>query len=223
MDYATSLSASSLVQSLSNDVGPITFTAGPLSGRTFRAVLTEIQKAEVGRKYSRKDRRPLDPPPVAELQLFEVTSSDNRGRWTGDIELLSADDVSGNGIICQVDLFPLPEQGWTETACQVAGSYSKRVCSAAAPSYFDPFEFFHLEEASSDPPIVYNPSTEWQHRIVAIYGDRSIAEDSKLVGAIAGTSTVHSNVTEFQNQQRNLFVFSVRITFISLRPTCASG
>ncbi len=107
----SNLSQSSLVQSFSNDVGPITFTAGPLAGRTFHAVLTEIQKAEVGRKcefitihlilpstffihthrYSHKDRRPLDPPPVAELQLFEVTSPDNRGRWTGEIELLPAE------------------------------------------------------------------------------------------------------------------------------------
>lgn len=55
-----------------------------------RAELVELQKADVGRKYAtsarawleiygfsrygRKDRRPLDPPPVAQLKLFRVLS-----------------------------------------------------------------------------------------------------------------------------------------------------
>ena len=84
----------------------VTFAIGPLKGRTIRAVLEEVQKADLGRKCAdpptsssgnghghgghahptmmsgaptadgvmrsvRKDRRPLDPPPVVRLRLFE--------------------------------------------------------------------------------------------------------------------------------------------------------
>jgi len=208
-----------LFQSFSNDIGPITFTAGQLEGRTLRAELAELQKAEVGRKYSRKDRRPLDPPPVAELQLFETTISNNRPTRTNEIELLPDNEISGDGIICQVDLFLLPEQGQTETASRSGGSFSKAssskgLGSTAASSSNDPFEFFDLEEASSEtssplpPPRVDDTSAEGDDRIVAIYGDQSITEGSKLMRAIAGTSTMHSNVLEFDGRRRILFVFS---------------
>lgn len=70
----------------------VSFETGPFAGRTMRAEITEIQKADLGRKCAdpptsassnnngggngeksvRKDRRPLDPPPVVSLQYYEV-------------------------------------------------------------------------------------------------------------------------------------------------------
>ncbi|EEB86761.1 hypothetical protein MPER_16163, partial [Moniliophthora perniciosa FA553] len=47
---------------------PIPFVVGHFAGNTIRAELFEIQKANLGRK------RPLDPPPVVSLKLFEVTN-----------------------------------------------------------------------------------------------------------------------------------------------------
>ncbi|KAK7062823.1 hypothetical protein VNI00_000318 [Paramarasmius palmivorus] len=52
---------------------PIPFVTGQFAGNTIRAELVEIQKANLGRKYARVDRRPLDPPPVVSLKLFHVT------------------------------------------------------------------------------------------------------------------------------------------------------
>ncbi len=90
--------------------------------------------------------------------------------------------------------------------------------SAPAPSG-DPFEFFQLEEASSDGhphlPQLDNAQTREEDQIVAFYGDQAITEGSKL-NAIAGTSTMHSNILEFDNRQRILFVFSVRNLLSSL-------
>lgn len=90
---------------------PITFYTGPFAGRTVRAEIKEVQKADLGRKCAdpptatasptsaspsnannsnnasgnegaadanesarsvRKDRRPLDPPPVVSLKYYEV-------------------------------------------------------------------------------------------------------------------------------------------------------
>jgi hypothetical protein len=67
---------------------PIHFVSGQFQGRCIRTELVEIQKADLGRKwsaslrpfhladlasrYARVDRRPLDPPPVVQLKLFYV-------------------------------------------------------------------------------------------------------------------------------------------------------
>ncbi|KAF4607905.1 hypothetical protein EYR40_000241 [Pleurotus pulmonarius] len=48
----------------------IHFSTGQFAGQVVRAELTEIQKADLGRKYARVDRRPLDPPPVVLLKLY---------------------------------------------------------------------------------------------------------------------------------------------------------
>ncbi|EMD37273.1 hypothetical protein CERSUDRAFT_113922 [Gelatoporia subvermispora B] len=87
---------------------PVTFIAGPFDGRTIRAELIEIQSAELGRKYVHKDRRPLDPPPVVQLKLFEVF-----GESPGDVheEALLHDEVTGFGFFCYIDLFPLLNNG----------------------------------------------------------------------------------------------------------------
>ncbi|EMD36851.1 hypothetical protein CERSUDRAFT_123888 [Gelatoporia subvermispora B] len=88
--------------------GPITFAAGPFAGHTLRAELDELQKADLGRKYARKDRRPLDPPPVIQLKLFEVYNP-GTGRYF-ERELENYDEVRGFGILCHVDLFPVPAE-----------------------------------------------------------------------------------------------------------------
>ncbi|PCH44071.1 hypothetical protein WOLCODRAFT_26483 [Wolfiporia cocos MD-104 SS10] len=83
---------------------PVAFAAGPYAGRTIRAELDELQKADVGRKYGRKDRRPIDPPPVVQLRLFEL---DHAGV---EREIERYDDVKTFGVMCHVDLFPVPPQ-----------------------------------------------------------------------------------------------------------------
>ena len=70
--------------------GPVYFTHGPFTGKTVRTSAAELQKADAGRKYvniigvviswkyrhggryARRDKRPLDPPPVVQVRFFEV-------------------------------------------------------------------------------------------------------------------------------------------------------
>ncbi|KAG5335862.1 hypothetical protein C0989_012693 [Termitomyces sp. Mn162] len=86
---------------------PILFVHGQFAGSTIRAELREIQQAELGRKYARVDRRPLDPPPVVQLRLFKVYSN----LFQEKIKLKVASfnrDVQILGLLCTVDLFPVP-------------------------------------------------------------------------------------------------------------------
>ncbi|KAL1695201.1 velvet factor-domain-containing protein [Schizophyllum commune] len=54
------------------DLGAAYFTDVQPTVPTVYAELREIQQPRLGRKYASKDRRPLDPPPVVQLQVFEV-------------------------------------------------------------------------------------------------------------------------------------------------------
>ncbi|KAI1788170.1 velvet factor-domain-containing protein [Ganoderma leucocontextum] len=107
------------------------FESGPLAGRTVRVSLQELQKAEHGRKYAssfslapakvvssqsvlivvtmiwfrygRKDKRPLDPPPVVQVKCYQIArqgSAEQAGR-----EFDTYDEFLTFGLLCQVDLF----------------------------------------------------------------------------------------------------------------------
>jgi len=83
--------------------GYVACGAGMFVGRTIRAEVVEVQKANVGRKYAAsKDRRALDPPPVTELHIYDVCDTGNG--MTQETEL----DYRGlqpTGLICHVEAF----------------------------------------------------------------------------------------------------------------------
>ncbi|OJA19789.1 hypothetical protein AZE42_05614 [Rhizopogon vesiculosus] len=83
---------------------PIHFVSGQFLGRCIRTELVEIQKADLGRKYARVDRRPLDPPPVVQLKLFYVYNEGTDQEYEQEIQ--NYDDVQNLGLLCNVDLFP---------------------------------------------------------------------------------------------------------------------
>ncbi|EMD33564.1 hypothetical protein CERSUDRAFT_125868, partial [Gelatoporia subvermispora B] len=90
-----------------SDIDPVVaYISGPFAGRTIRAQLTEVQKADLGRKYVLKDRRPLDPPPIVQLSLFEIHGHNSQNSF--EEEILSSDDTMSYGFLCHLDLFSVP-------------------------------------------------------------------------------------------------------------------
>ncbi|KAI0078042.1 hypothetical protein K474DRAFT_1620043 [Panus rudis PR-1116 ss-1] len=86
---------------------PVTFVDGFFEDRTVRAELEEIQKADLGRKYALKDRRPLDPPPVVQVRLFEVFNVGTPDEHEEEFDHGEYSDVMSLGMICHADLFPV--------------------------------------------------------------------------------------------------------------------
>ncbi|KZT38579.1 hypothetical protein SISSUDRAFT_1128665 [Sistotremastrum suecicum HHB10207 ss-3] len=82
----------------------IAFNDGPFAGRIVRAELIEKQKPDLGRKFAKRDRRPLDPPPVAQARFFELKTNQETGEQHE--EELMEEDIPEAGLICFVDLFP---------------------------------------------------------------------------------------------------------------------
>jgi len=76
---------------------------GMFSGRTIRAEVHEIQKANVGRKYAAsKDRRALDPPPVTKLRIFDVRDNGNGTVHESEVDYRG---LQPTGLICHVEAF----------------------------------------------------------------------------------------------------------------------
>ncbi|KAH9987191.1 velvet factor-domain-containing protein [Russula vinacea] len=157
---------------------PLHFTTGQFTGKHVRAELIELQKADLGRKYARKDRRPLDPPPVVQLKFF-TRSPDRQTRRR----------VNNMGLICHVDLFPVPgdsdvsadpkrrqDQGQTTPS---------RVSSQGAPLGNN-----HASTGSRHPYPNQPPSNPTRPEEIVHYfkGSHVITEGSKQTEALAGTT-----------------------------------
>ncbi|EMD37615.1 hypothetical protein CERSUDRAFT_114268 [Gelatoporia subvermispora B] len=84
---------------------PVTFAFGPLAGYTIRGELEKMQKAESGRKFTQKDRRPLDPPPVARLRLFQIVNLGTPREY--EVEFEHYEEAVAFGMTCHLDIFPV--------------------------------------------------------------------------------------------------------------------
>ncbi|KIJ30586.1 hypothetical protein M422DRAFT_783935 [Sphaerobolus stellatus SS14] len=67
-------------------------------------LLSEIQKPDLGRKFAKRDRRPLDPPPVVQLKMHQVFNAETDHRTEQEIP---PDQVEVGGLVCHVDLFAI--------------------------------------------------------------------------------------------------------------------
>ncbi|TFK79559.1 hypothetical protein K466DRAFT_505362 [Polyporus arcularius HHB13444] len=181
-------------------VGAISFTHGPFAGKTVRTSATEIQKADAGRKFARKDKRPLDPPPVVQVRFFEVHGVGTSRQY--EEEILSYDDTLMLGLVCQVDLFPVVvEAGTTFTSVNRNG----------APRFPPPLQA----------PCVSNPGSSTQTSndadIVAYYGKHPIREPSNSPGLLAGTLVVTPITVAYNNRAVLVYTFAASAFDLAVR------
>ncbi|KAF7292756.1 Velvet domain-containing protein [Mycena indigotica] len=160
---------------------PIYFTEGQFAGRTIRATLDEIQAAAFGRKYAKVDRRPLDPPPVACLRLYEVF---NPGTAAQTEQELDYDNIHILGLMCTVDLIPVPPPS-PEVSPPASPSYYP-----AAPAPDGTYTFRSVPDHNSHYPVASSPTT------------------SKATTALAGTTFVQVDPIPWKGKTSLLFTFA---------------
>ncbi|RDX48111.1 hypothetical protein OH76DRAFT_699952 [Lentinus brumalis] len=178
------------------DGGPISFTHGPFAGKTARVVADEIQKADAGRKFARKDKRSLDPPPVLQVRFFEV-----RGTGTSrqcEEEILGYDDTLMLGMVCQVDLFPIDvEAGTTHTS----------VNSNGAPPITPPLRPTTIKPNSGCLAGTSTHLSNSDDDIVAYYGNYAIRESSNSPEILAGTLVTTPITIAYNNREVLAYAF----------------
>ncbi|TFK44832.1 velvet factor-domain-containing protein [Crucibulum laeve] len=193
---------------------PMYFVSGQFAGHTIRGELQELQKAESGRKYARVDRRPLDPPPAVLLRLFYVRQV---GTTVQEREV-SYEEIINVGIMCTVDLFPVPD-------ALLDGDTHARPHStvrAEGPPYtFFPLHPYTTPNVNGTPSLVspfqiprrqpmldtLRPHATPPHDTVMRMGNHLITESSKLTPALVGEKFVEPTLVDYKGRKALIFVF----------------
>jgi len=204
---------------------PIHFTSGQFAGRTVRTELIEIQKADLGRKYARVDRRPLDPPPVVLLKLYFVYHLGTDREYEKEVE--NYDDVQNLGLLCNVDLFPVPaselemptnssqqrqqasQSNHTMYSSSTISPYSESHFTFAANSYAPeqnslPTPPLHTPQLSAAGSVSSSNSTE----PVTYIGNHAVTEASKRTDALVGATFVQPANVDYKGKKSLMFVFA---------------
>jgi len=217
---------------------PIHFVGGQFAGQTVRAELHEVQKADLGRKYARVDRRPLDPPPAVLLRLFHVFNAGTDHE--SEKEVPNYDEVQNLGLVCTVDLFPVP--GPDSSRKDPKDGPSRRIVPAPcnqtpyssslpqSPSYpqeshqqsfkfvtSNPYSTSQQQQSPPGPRTFATTAhvtgagylpTASSTDIVYHLGDFPITESSKLTHALVGATFVQPANVDYQGKKSLMFVFA---------------
>ncbi|KAF5384107.1 hypothetical protein D9615_003208 [Tricholomella constricta] len=214
---------------------PILFVSGQFAGQTIRAELREVQQADLGRKYARVDRRPLDPPPVIHLRLFEVYNTGMEQQ--SEKEVSNYEDVQVLGLLCTVDLFPIPppananhKHPLQTQRVQSAPPTQAVFPSSPGPSRFPidhtqqsytfvPSHTYPLNQSfetalspsptNATPPFIpgYVPQSPTSRAVHHVDGF-PIMESSKMTSSLVGATFVQPAIVEFQGNKSIMFVFA---------------
>ncbi|KAL4260689.1 Velvet domain superfamily protein [Pleurotus pulmonarius] len=184
----------------------IHFSTGQFAGQVVRAELTEIQKADLGRKYARVDRRPLDPPPVVLLKLYITYPIEGGER---EEEVPDYEQVHNHGLVCTVDLFPVPgaDQPASGQSPPASSSSTRRQHLEDGAQRGEYFPAPFAASQGDTPPSPHSRSIGASNIVHSIDGF-SITEGSKQTHALVGATFVQPATVEYQGRKRLVFVFS---------------
>lgn len=213
---------------------PIHFSTGQFAGQTVRTELIEVQKADLGRKYARVDRRPLDPPPAVLLKLFFVYNHGTDRQTEREVE--NYDDVQNLGLLCNVDLFSVPPSAVADKATmdaeqqrpEASSSNHMDYASPAQPPYspdghqhftYPPPNVYPGQQNSMPmppPPSLHAPQQAVPsyipesdgHDIITHVGNHPITEQSKCTNALVGQTFVQPANVDYKGKKSLMFVFA---------------
>ncbi|TFK29457.1 hypothetical protein FA15DRAFT_663989 [Coprinopsis marcescibilis] len=190
-----------------------------------RAELVEIQKADLGRKYARVDRRPLDPPPVVLFRLYQVLDPGTAQEIEREIQ--AYDEVEMLGLVCTVDLFPVPGAEEVNAGGSVgsgrsspsprpgpSGTSSRRdsVGGGGSPTASSSYRYNSNSSSTSPslPPSSYHvPSpTASPNDVVHYVNNFPVTEGSKVTNSLVGATFIQPNLVEYQGKKVLVFVFA---------------
>ncbi|KAI0825989.1 velvet factor-domain-containing protein [Irpex lacteus] len=214
---------------------PVTFSEGPFAGMTIRAELIELQKADLGRKYARKDRRPLDPPPVVQLKIHHLNHQGTPFERFEEYDRY--EEAQGLGLVCHIDLFPVPphDDHPDPLRHQISDEGNppllvgrilrlrrlhRRLCHQLLHPLYPrrPIITCHKRRLVPLHSIFILPRTMVQVQVppgpdapegvVAYLGDFAITEESKCTDALSGACFAQSQSLEYHGRKVLMFVFS---------------
>ncbi|KAK2463181.1 hypothetical protein APHAL10511_004836 [Amanita phalloides] len=196
----------------------VTFTSGKFAGKTVRTVLQEIQKAKLGRKYAKVDRRPLDPPPIVLLKYFVIDDADTPNEREYEIEDYRT--IQNVGIMCSLDLFPVPgfladgegPSGSSYTTDTTRGRFHDSRRDELTYFPLHPFNTTHAEmppfQIPRRQPMLKTITNGEQPRdVIHRIENHLVTESSKLTPALVGEKFVEPVLVDYKGKDCLMFVF----------------
>jgi len=195
---------------------PIYFVAGQFAGQTVRAELRELQSAELGRKYARVDRRPIDPPPAVQLRLFRVHSAGTPTRW--EEEIANYEDILNLGLMCTLDMFPIPGPEEDDDFLSSSSSPRSSMTTNTGFTYFQTHPApsdHHVKRSAPDLQLPHKPLLHYvssahqipQNDLLMQYGNHFITESSKQTFAVVGEKFAEPTLIDHEGNKVLVFVF----------------
>ncbi|KAI0714204.1 velvet factor-domain-containing protein, partial [Cerioporus squamosus] len=206
--------------------GPFKFHSGPFAGRILRSALQELQKADVGRKYARKDKRPLDPPPVVRLSCFQTVHEGTRREAEKEIE--NFDEHSIFGFICQVDLIPTPSRSQTQSVAPAdyIDRYGEPCTSLLFGETFVPCSLVQYEGRQAALFVFSDLAVRQEGRFVLRYRVCNIGGEEECTPILAecygGSFEIFSTKT-FPGLRASTDLTKVRVVFSCTAPVRDAG
>lgn len=169
-----------------------------------RAELVEIQKADLGRKfsvvrrYARVDRRPLDPPPVVMLKLYEVSDVGTDQQIENEVK--NYEEVDMLGLVGTVDLFQV--SGPRPESTSSSPGATRESSSSPGPSNSSPVHD-HTNALASQ-AFQDSPDADFIYYV----DDETVTEQSKCTNFLVGSTFIQPHLVEYQGKKVLLFVFA---------------
>jgi len=174
------------------------------------------------------DRRPLDPPPAVLLKLYFVYNHGTERETEREVE--NYDEVQNLGLLCNVDLFPVPPSEVTDKTTEQqrpeASSSNHMNYSSSTPSPYSPEGHHHFtypppngyagQQQNSmpmpPPPLQqavpsYLPGPDGP-AVIATVGNHPITEPSKCTNALVGQTFVQPANVDYKGKKSLMFVFA---------------
>ncbi|KAK2460748.1 hypothetical protein APHAL10511_007218 [Amanita phalloides] len=201
---------------------PIQYGSGQFCGRTIRIELHEEQKANLGRKYAQVDRRPLDPPPVVQMRIYEVLNMGSEGET--ECEIPDYDSIEVLGFVCTVDLFPIsrltkerrkinqpyhsPAARLVQPSTHPAGAIPppQYISSAAARAESDTLSSSH--ESPHDPHLREQSCDTDPPDVIYHVDGYPLSERSKTTSTLVGATFVQPVALDYRGRRCLMFVFA---------------
>ncbi|RDX54155.1 hypothetical protein OH76DRAFT_1398471 [Lentinus brumalis] len=156
--------------------GPFKFQSGPFTGRIVRSALQELQKADRGRKYARKDKRPLDPPPVVRMFCFQTVHAGTSAEVEQEYE--NFDEHSTFGFVCHVDLIPIRPDTTSSSDPRETGTQISLPSADYIDRYGDSCTSLLFGETFVPCSLVEH---EGRHAALFVFSDLAVRQEGRFV------------------------------------------
>ena len=125
-------------------------------------------------------------------------------------------EIQTIGLMCTVDLFPVPNESWTSR------SPTQTSFSSSSPTILNGNGNFIFSSPQASPPSgaqsqASTPNSPSFEDVIHHVGNYAITESSKVTSSLVGATFVQPAIVDYEGKKSIIFVFSVRASSLNIK------